>query len=533
MAPTVAEVFGEVGLPAPMSELAAREWDVVVVGGGHNGLTAAAYLARAGKSVLVLESRSRLGGACTLERPFDDRGYVVSPCAYVVGLLDQRVVDELALRKYGYKVFVADPGIWCPFDDGTSYVQFLDHDRTVAHLRDNRFTDADIAGQFEYEEFFDSMRRALREGPRDAWAGDAPSRAELEALLGHDRQKIDALFETSIAEVAARYCKDERLHTALYGQGVIGAWAGPRDPGTASIKLMHFSGVLEGVPMAWGYVEGGMGRISFAIADAARAAGAVLAAGVSVGEILPGEGVRLAGGEVVRAPVVVSNADPKVTCMLLGAAAPADMRARVDAWRVESPVLKLNCGLGRLPTWTAAPNDDYPCRAPVSIALPLDEAQAAFGACTRGEPSPGFAELYFQSAYDPTVAPAGKHTMSAFVQYAPYTLAEGDWDTRRDEIGQRVIDLIARFAPDIGECVEEIDVLGPPDIERRVGLTGGHIFQGECMPDQMWGGRFASRTTVPGVYLCGAATHPAGSVIALNGRNAAMAVLADLDGSRI
>jgi phytoene dehydrogenase-like protein len=280
--------------------------------------------------------------------------------------------------------------------------------------------------------------------------------------------------------------------------------------------------------MAWGYVEGGMGRISFAIAEAAREAGAVLVAGVPVGEILPGEGVRLAGGEIVRAPVVVSNADPKVTTMLLGSAAPAAMRAKVDAWRVQSPVLKLNCGLNRLPTWTAAPGEDYPCRAPVSIALPIDEAQAAFEACTRGVPSPGFAELYFQSAYDPTVAPVGKHTMSAFVQYAPYALDEGDWDTRRDEIGRKVIDLIGRFSPDIADCVEEIDVLGPPDIERRVGLTGGHIFQGECMPDQMWEGRFASRTAVPGVYLCGAATHPAGSVIALNGRNAAMAVLADL-----
>jgi len=170
-------------------------------------------------------------------------------------------------------------------------------------------------------------------------------------------------------------------------------------------------------------------------------------------------------------------------------------------------------------------------QAPVSIALPIDEAQAGFEACTRGVPSPGFAELYFQTAYDPTVAPAGKHTMSAFVQYAPYTLDTGDWDTRREEIGRKVIDLIGRFAPDIRDCVEEIDVLGPPDIEQRVGLTGGHIFQGECMPDQMWQARFAPRTGAEGVYLCGAATHPAGSVIALNGRNAAMAVLADLDRS--
>jgi phytoene dehydrogenase-like protein len=478
--------------------------------------------------VLVLEARDRLGGACTLEEPFTDAAYKVSPCAYVVGLLEPAVIDELQLRKYGYKVFVADPGIWCPFDDGTSYVQYLDHERTVAHLRDNGFTEADIEGQFAYEEFFDRMRRSLREGTRDAWAGDAPARDELEALLGHDPELVDALFDASIADVAARFCKDERMQTALYGQGVIGAWAGPRDPGTASIKLMHFSGTLEGVPMAWGYVEGGMGRISFAIAEAARDLGAVLASGVRVARVVPGEGVELEGGERLRSRVVISNADPKVTLGLCDDAAPASFRARVDRWRVQSPVVKVNCALSRLPSWTAAPGADYPNRAPVSIALPIDEAQAAFEDCTRGIPRPGFAELYFQTAYDPTVAPDGKHTMSAFVQYGPYELADGTWDTRRDEVGRLVIGLIGRFSPDIADCVDEMDVLGPPDIESRIGLTGGHIFQGECTPDQMWANRFPPRTGMPGVYLCGAATHPAGSVIALNGRNAAMAVLADL-----
>jgi phytoene dehydrogenase-like protein len=524
---TIQAALGRVGLPMPVRDLAARDWDVVVVGGGHNGLTAAAYLARAGKSVLVLEARDRLGGACTLEEPFADPAYKVSPCAYVVGLLDPLVIDELDLRRYGYKVYVTDPGMWCPFDDGTSYVQFLDHDATVANLRANGFSDADIEGQFAYEDFFDRIRRALREGPRDAWAGDAPDRDEIEALLGHDTDLVDTVFHTAIAEVIPRYCKDERLHTALYGQGVIGAWAGPRDPGTASIKLMHFSGTIENVPMAWGYVEGGMGRISFAIAEAAADLGAVLASGVRVGRIVPGEGVELEGGERVRARVVVSNADPKVTLALCGDDAAPSFRAKVDGWRTQSPVMKVNCGLGRLPTWTAAPGAGYPNRAPVSIALPIDEAQAAFEDCTRGVPRPGFAELYFQSAYDPTVAPAGKHTMSAFVQYAPYELADGDWDSRRDEIGREVLDLIGRFSPDIHACVEEIDVLGPPDIERRIGLTGGHIFQGECLPDQMWQHRFAPRTGMPGVYLCGAATHPAGSVIALNGRNAAMAVIHD------
>ncbi len=524
---SVHDSLGRVGLPAPLGELTARVWDVIVVGGGHNGLTCAAYLAKAGKSVLVLERRDRLGGACTLEQPFPDAGYAVSPCAYVVGLLDQRVIDELDLRRHGYKVFVAEPLIWCPFDDGTWYAQFLDPDRTVAAMKENGFSDADVKGQFEYEHFFDRMRHALRDGTRDTWLGESPDEDELRELLGHDPELIDALFETSVADVIERHVDDPRLQQALYGQGVIGAWAGPRSPGTASIKLMHFQGTLEGVPMAWGYVEGGMGRISFAIAEAAREAGAQLAAGVAVTEIRPGEGVVLEGGEVIRARAIVSNADPKATAALLGEAIDPAFAGRIAQWRTTSPVLKVNCGLSRLPRWTSLPDESWPNHAPVSIAVPLDDAQRAFEDCTRGIAAPGFAELYFQTAYDPTVAPPGKHTMSAFVQYAPYELAEGTWDERRDEIGQQVIGLIGRYC-DVDDVVEHIEVLGPPDIEARVGLTDGHIFQGECMPDQMWWRRLRPRSPGGGVYLCGAATHPAGSVIALNGRNAAMAVLADL-----
>ena len=245
--------------------------------------------------MLVLERRDRLGGACTLEQPFADPEYVVSPCAYVVGLLDERVIDELELRRHGYKVYVAEPLIWCPFDDGTWYAQFLDPERTVNGMRENGFSEADIKGQFEYEDFFDRMRRALREGVRDTWVGDAPGEEELSELLGHDPELLDALFEDSIADVIDRHVADPRLQQALYGQGVIGAWAGPRTPGTASIKLMHFQGTLEGVPMAWGYVEGGMGRISFAIAEAAREAGAQLAAGVPVAGDPPRRGRRARG----------------------------------------------------------------------------------------------------------------------------------------------------------------------------------------------------------------------------------------------
>jgi phytoene dehydrogenase-like protein len=293
------------------------------------------------------------------------------------------------------------------------------------------------------------------------------------------------------------------------------------------VKLMHFQGDLLGRGPVWGYVEGGMGRISFAIAQAAHDAGAVLAAGVPVARILPGEGVEVESGELIRASTVISNADPKrVHAMLDEDAAPAAFRERLEAWRVRSPVVKLNAALRRLPTFTAA-GDVEPHRAMVSVTSGIDAGQESFEACKRGEPAIGFGELYFQTAYDPTVAPRGRHVMSAFSQYAPYELAEGDWDSRRDEVRDRILDAIAAHAPDVHECVEYAEVLGPPDIEARIGLSGGHIFQGDVLPDQMWDRRLDHRTPVEGLYLCGAATHPAGSVIGLNGRNAAMAVLED------
>jgi phytoene dehydrogenase-like protein len=523
----VSAVLGRVGLPAPVAELAARDWDAVVVGGGHNGLTAAAYLARAGQSVIVLERRERLGGACTLEQPFADDRYLVSPCAYVVGLLDDLVIRELDLESRGYRVFPADPNLWCPFPDGSSFGQFLDNQRTAAHMRENGFTEADVRGALAYERTFDRIRRRLRYGPAgDTWLGSSPSRERIEEILG-DEELISIVFEESIAETLERYVSDPRLVHALYGQGIIGAWAGPRDPGTASVHLMHSQGDLLGKGPIWGYVEGGMGRVSFAIAEAARAAGAVLAAGVPVARILPGEGVALESGELIRGRSVVCNADPGRLLGMLGQdAIPGDFRERLEGWQARSPVVKLNAALSRLPAFTAGGSVDAH-RAMVTVTHGLDAAQEAFEACGRGDPRIGFAELYFQSAHDPSVAPPGGQTVAAFAQYAPYELAEGDWESRRTEVGEMVLDLIEAYAPDVRACVEEYEVLGPPDIEARIGLSGGNIFQGEALPDQMWDRRLDHRTPIEGLYLCGAATHPAGSVIALNGRNAAMAVLED------
>jgi phytoene dehydrogenase-like protein len=521
----VADRLGRVGLPAPVAELAKRQWDAIVVGGGHNGLTCAAYLARAGQRVLVLEARERLGGACTLEQPFDDERYVLSPCAYVIGLLDDEVMRDLDLNRRGLEVYVADPQLWVPFDDGTAFAQWMSHDRTVRGLQDIGITAKEIDGYLAYEKFFDDMRLKLRKGPRDTWVGDSPSRAELEELLG-DQRMIDALFEASIADVLDEFVSDQRLKDALFGQGVIGTFAGPNDPGTASVKLMHYQGDLLGEGPIWGYVKGGMGMVSFAIADAAQDAGAVLATGVPVGEIVPGEGVRLEDGTFIGARTIVSNADPK-RVLDMTADLPAEYEKRLQEWDIRSPVVKFNAALSRLPSWTAAPGETFMARGTVDVTTGLADAQASFERCARGEPAVGFGEIYVQTLHDPSPAPPGKHLLSVFGQYAPYDVV-GGWDARRDEVARQFIELIARFAPDFEDCIEHYEVLGAPDIEARVGLTGGHIFQGEVRPDQMWEHRLTPRTPVSGLYLCGAATHPAGSVIATNGRNAANAVLADL-----
>ncbi len=524
----VAARLGELGLPMPVSELAARDWDAVVVGGGHNGLTAAAYLARAGRSVLVLERRERVGGAATLERPFADQRFVISPCAYVVGLLDDTVIRELELERRGLRYWMADPNLWVPFPDGTSFGQWLDDSRTQANLEELGVSKRDIEGYWAYEELFDEARRRLRKGARDTWVGDAPTRTEIEELVGGDRAMIDLLFEASIADVLDDHIADERLKTALFGQGIIGTWGGPHQPGTASIKLMHYQGDMSGEGPLWGYVEGGMGMVSFAIADAAREAGAVIACGVPVAEIVPGEGVTLEDGTSIRAATVVCNADPKrLLSMLDGHEIDASYRDRLERWKVRSPVVKFNAALERLPEWTAAPGESWPAQATIDLTGSMDDAQRAFEACARGEPAVEFGEIYIQTGYDPTPAPEGTHLLSVFGQYAPYSLSQGTWDSRRDEVGRQFIELIERFAPGFEDRLVDYEVLGPPDIESRIGLTGGNIFQGEVTPDQMWEGRLSARTPVPGLYLCGAATHPAGSVIALNGRNAAAAALAD------
>ncbi len=515
--------LGRVGTP-PLDALTSRRWDAIVVGAGHNGLTAAAYLARAGRSVLVLESREVIGGACTLREPWP--GYRVSPCAYLAGLLHPVVIDELELRRRGMRWIPADGGLFVPFEDGSSIQLWEDADRLEAELR--AFAPGDVAGFKAMYELIGRVREQLRPpDERDVWLGRAPTREQIAARVEHDPDALGLLFEWSQAELLGRHLDDERLRSALMGQGVIGTNASPFDPGTASIHLHHASGRVDpDRPGTWGFIEGGMGTVSFLLHDAAVEAGAVVAAGVPVAAIEPGVGVVLEDGTTIAGGDVVVGADPQVALKLLGDAADPGWRAQVEGVPIEGCTVKVTLALSAPPVFAARPDGDGHHTAQINTPLTDAQWQEGFDAAKRGElPELLWTEDYLQTAYDTSIAPDGKHLLSVFAQYVPYDL-DGGWDARRDEVGQLAIRSIARFCHGFEASVEAMEVMGPPDIEREVGLTGGHIFQGECLPEHMWDRRLTPTTPMDGVYLCGAGTYPGGSVMGINGRNAAMEVLA-------
>jgi phytoene dehydrogenase-like protein len=521
-----AAVLGRLGLPEPVKALARKRWDAIVVGAGHNGLTCAAYLARAGRRVLVLESRDRVGGACTLEEPWP--GVRFSPCAYVCGLLHPLVIDELDLVGHGFAWTPASGGMFVPFEDGSSLQLWCDEERCEAEVK--RFAPADLAGWRAMLDVKRRLRDALRPpGKRDLWLTATPTRDEIEQRLAGDEEARHLLFDWSMCEYVERYLTDERLQQAYLGQGVIGTNASPADAGTASVYYHHASGRMFGRPGIWGYVVGGMGMISFILCDIAREAGAVVATGTPVARIVPGEGVELASGERIAAQHVISNADPRTTLALLGNTADCHWRSRVEALPMRGVTVKVNATLRELPNFTSRPGTHEPHHT-AQINTPLAKAEWIHNhrLANAGElPDRMWTEIYLHSVIDPSVSPPGVHTMSVFSQFVPNEFATGTWDMRRAEVGDRVIASIARFTSNLPAAIIDLEVLGPPDIERRVGLTGGHIFQGEILPPYMWDRRLTARTPMTRVYLCGVGTHPGGSVIAIHGRNAALAVLED------
>ncbi len=511
-------------------------YDAIVVGSGHNGLIAAGYLAKAGKKVLVLERRSIIGGATVTEELFP--GYRLSTCSYVCNLLLPEVIADLELERHGYDVRPFDPQYFVPFPDGSYFMSFLDGRKTREQIA--KFSRRDVAAYDAYWQMWDRIVERMR----PLLLQPAPTWDQIEARFSGAQGQEDwrTLTRKSIAELLDEYFESEQIKAPLSTGGVIGVNAGPMTPGTAYVKYHHLIGSIAGHQGAWGFVRGGMGSIPKALAAFGREHGVEIATDSEVAEIDiqdgSARGVRTVDGRRYSADIVLSNADPSRTFLgMVGESRlPAEFADSVKRIKVKGSVVKVLMALGELPNFTAMPGTDIGPQHTGGIVInpSVDYLETAWDDCKRGHPSRRpFMDCYIQTATEDGLTPPGKHTMSLFVQYAPYDLAEGTWDERRGEIGANIIDTLAMFAPNVPDAIEHVEVLGPPDIERIIGITGGNIFHGEILPDQMFGYRpvpgFSDyRTPVDRLYLCGSGAWPGGAVFGAPGRNAAIEALRDL-----
>ncbi len=511
-------------------------YDAVIVGAGHNGLVAACYLAGAGLSVAVLERAPVVGGAAVTEELVP--GFRVSTGSYVLSLMPRRLLDELDLWSAGLQYLPREPRIFVPFPDGTWLTWWSDPVRLHAELAKISKRDADRFP--EYEAFMERAagvmdRFILRRPP--SWSEVA---AEFRGPA--DQAVFQKCFLGSAADVAEHFFESEKLQAVVAATGIIGTFRGPRDPGTGYVKLYHCMGMATGARGAWTYVRGAMGAVTQALARVAVARGAVIRTGAEVRSVRVEDGratgVVLESGEEVGARVVLSNADPVRTYLGLvpRAELPADYRRAIEAIKIESPVMKINLAVTEPPRFTMLPADRVRegYSGGLFIAPSIEYMQRACDEARAGRPATRpFLNVHLQSAVDDTVAPPGRHTLSIFTQYFPYRLAEGSWESRRDVIADQVLAELGRYAPNVPGSVIARQVLGPPDLEARFGLTGGHIFHGELVPEQAFDLRPVPGSTsyegpIPGLYLCGAGAWPGGCVMGAPGHNAAQEVLARL-----
>jgi len=528
-----------------------RVRDVIVVGGGHNGLACAAYLARAGLDVLVLERRPVLGGAAVTEEPWP--GYRVSTASYVVSLMPPRVVNELGLKRFGYRVTLIEPDYWVPYTDGTALTLWGDPDRTAKEISQLSKVDADAYVEFDryLSRLAHLVHRLLFEVPPNLRMGDLPRWLGLAARLrgwsGQDVHELVRLFTMSTADLLDEWFENERVKGALATQAIIGAWCGPMSPGSAYVLLHHWMGEIDGHEGAWGWVHGGMGALSRALADAARAAGAEVRAEAPVRRVLVdggrARGVELEDGTIVPARRVVSNAHPITTYLdLIGEQNLADDVVRqVRRFRTRSGSVKVNLALGELPRPTAwegpLPGDPY--TGLLAVSPSVDYLERAWDDAKYGRTSEHpYIEAVFPTVLEPGIAPEGKHVALCFTQFGPYELRGTSWDAEREAYGRNVVRTLSEYIPGFDGAVEHMEVLAPPDIEERFGLLGGSIFQGEMTPDQMFcfrpiPGYADYQSPIQGLYLCGSGTHPGGGVMGVPGKNCARVVVRDARRSRL
>jgi phytoene dehydrogenase-like protein len=525
----------------------AATYDAIVVGGGHNGLTAGAYLARAGLGVCVLERRDVLGGACVTEELWP--GQRVSRASYVVSMLQPKVVADLRLREFGYDPLPLDPPFATFAADGSAILFPNDPARLRAELGRVSRRDADAMPVFE-----DLLHRAagflrpLMLRPPPAFGSRRPAdvaellreAARAAGLAKRDAQELFRLLTMSVGDLLDDWFENDEIKGAYASTGVVGVWAGPRTPGTAYNLLHHELGELGGVSGAWGHVRGGMGAISQAIAASARAAGATIRTDAAVERIdVTGgrvTGVTLASGEELHAGLVVSGAHPRTTVLdMVGAEHfPAEVAEDMRRFRTRGGSVKINAILSEPPHYERLDPErrGQVLRTSLAISPSIDYLERAWQDATRGKPAEGpYIEVEVPTSIDPSLTDDGSTVLTMFTQYGPH--AESDWgEGDREAYAQRCFAMLAEHAPNVPDSIVHYEVLAPPDLERVFGLEGGSIFQGEQGLDQMAFMRPSPElaryaTPVHGLYLCGAGTHPGGGVMAASGHNAAQRVLRD------
>jgi phytoene dehydrogenase-like protein len=522
-----------------------QPWDVIIIGGGHNGLVNAAYLARAGKKVLVLERRHVLGGAAVSEQIFP--GYTFSVFSYVVSLLRPEIIRDLELPKHGLHILPLESTV-TPLANGDYLAGWGDSDLTRREIYRHSPKDADAYAEFGRLMYH--MARAVKPllgmippDPTSLSPGDLKGMLKLGGHLrglGAERfHQLYKLMTMSSADYLDEWFEFGPLKATKSASGIIGTFMGPRSPGSAYVLLHHYMGEIDGAFRAWGFCKGGNGTVSRAIANAARSFGATLRTEAPVKQLLVKEGratgVVLQNGEEISAPVVVSGLDARRTYLDLvePKELPEDLLAQVRRFRFRGSSGKVNLALSELPNFNCMPGIGDWHKGAFSISPSVDYLERAYDDAKYGSFSQKpYMDIVFPSMIDPNMAPPGQHVASIFVQYAPYHIDGGWTDEKREAFGDTVIDTLSEYAPNIRQAIVGRQVLTPADIERTVGLSEGNIFQGELALQQLFflrpAARWASyRTPIKGYYQCGSSSHPGGGVMGAAGRLAALRILAD------
>ena len=519
------------------------KYDAIVIGGGHNGLTSAAYLARAGRRVLVLERRHVLGGAAVTEEVFP--GFRFSVCSYVVSLLRPEIIRDLDLPRHGLEILPLD-GTFTPMPNGDYLWRVNDHARTRREIA--RHSRLDAEAYDEYGKAMVEMARFVKPilnmtppdptslNPRDLMKLLFLGR-RFRALPDLDRYNQLQLMTMSAVDFLDQWFETDVLKATMSASGIIGTFLGVRSPGTAYVLLHHYMGEIDGAFRSWGFARGGTGAISNAIAAAAREAGVEIRTEAPVAHIRvrggKADGVVMANGDEVAADMVLSSVDPNLTFLRFidRKELPDEFVEEVQRYKFRGSSGKVNLALDALPNFTSLPGEGPHLRGALSISPSVDYMERAYDQAKYGEFSRRpYIDMVIPTLTDPSVAPAGKHILSCFVQYAPYKLARGSWDEQREAFGDTVVDTIAEHAPNIRDIILHRQVLTPLDLEREFGLTEGNIFQGELTLEQLFFARPVPgwakyETPVKNLWMCGSATHPGGGIMGAPGRNAALRIL--------